>query len=79
VPRQLPGTARHFTNRDAEQNALSALLDAADGANTMVISAIDGTAGIGKTTLALHWGHQMRERFPDGQLYVNLRGFDPAA
>jgi hypothetical protein len=79
VPAQLPGTVVHFANRDVERNALTALLDAAGGANTMVISAIDGTAGIGKTTLALYWGHQVRDRFPDGQLYVNLRGFDPAA
>ncbi|GAB3286834.1 XRE family transcriptional regulator [Parasphingorhabdus pacifica] len=45
----------------------------------MLLSAIDGTAGVGKSTLAVHWAHRMRDRFEDGELYVNLRGFDPVA
>jgi DNA-binding SARP family transcriptional activator/Flp pilus assembly protein TadD len=81
VPRELPGGIRNFTGREAELAVLSALLDQAAGEDarpTVVISAIGGTAGVGKTALALQWAHQMADRFPDGQLYVNLRGYDPA-
>jgi tetratricopeptide (TPR) repeat protein len=75
VPRQLPGAMRQFAGRTPELARLTALLDEDAGA-TVVITAIDGTAGIGKTTLAVHWAHRIADRFPDGQLYVNLRGFD---
>jgi DNA-binding SARP family transcriptional activator/tetratricopeptide (TPR) repeat protein len=79
LPRQLPAAVRHFAGRQAQLAALTALLDeAADTVGTVVISAIGGTAGIGKTALAVHWAHQVADRFPDGQLYVNLRGFDPS-
>jgi transcriptional regulator with XRE-family HTH domain len=80
APGQLPATATGFTGRAAELQALTRILDddAGGAAGTVVISAIGGTAGVGKTTLALHWAHQVAGRFGDGQLYVNLRGFDPS-
>ena len=79
VPQQLPAAVRHFAGRADELAALDGLLDGAGGGpGTVVISAIDGTAGVGKTTLAVRWAHSVAERFPDGQLYVNLRGFDPS-
>ena len=79
VPRQLPGAARHFVNRSVEQDALSTVLGASGGEGVVLLSTIDGTAGVGKSTLAVHWAHQRRDLFPDGELYVNLRGFDPVA
>jgi tetratricopeptide (TPR) repeat protein len=78
VPRQLPAAVTGFAGRVAELEMLTGLLDEAAAGGTVVISAIGGTAGIGKTTVAVHWAHQVADRFPDGQLYVNLRGFDPA-
>jgi transcriptional regulator with XRE-family HTH domain len=78
VPRQLPPAVRHFAGRAEALKVLTDLLgDAAAPGGTVVISAIDGTAGIGKTALAVYWAHQVADRFPGGQLYVNLRGFDP--
>jgi hypothetical protein len=63
----------------AELAALTSSLEQAAGpGGTVLISAVNGTAGIGKTALAVHWAHQVACRLPDGQLYVNLRGFDPA-
>jgi DNA-binding SARP family transcriptional activator len=78
VPRQLPGIAGHFVGREVELAALDETLREASGQQpgTVVINAISGTAGVGKTALAMHWAHQAASQFPDGQLYVNLRGFD---
>jgi tetratricopeptide (TPR) repeat protein/transcriptional regulator with XRE-family HTH domain len=78
VPRQLPAAVADFTGRAVELRALTGMLDQAGGPGTVVISAIGGTAGVGKTALALHWAHQVAGWFGDGQLYVNLRGFDPS-
>ncbi|MGH3718036.1 MAG: ATP-binding protein [Pseudonocardiaceae bacterium] len=79
VPRQLPMDVMHFTGRDAELATLDAFLaqDDADRPAALVIQAIAGTAGVGKTALVVHWAHRVRDRFPDGQLFVNLRGYDP--
>ncbi|MFJ7965795.1 AfsR/SARP family transcriptional regulator [Streptomyces sp. NPDC096324] len=78
IPAQLPADLPTFAGREAELERVRALLPGAGEAPTaVVISAIGGMAGIGKTTLAVHWAHEMAGRFPDGQLYVNLRGFDP--
>jgi tetratricopeptide (TPR) repeat protein/transcriptional regulator with XRE-family HTH domain len=79
VPRQLPGAVSYFTGRAAELAALTELLDQASAQppGTVVISAIGGTAGVGKTALAIQWAHRVARDFPDGQLYVNLRGYDP--
>jgi DNA-binding SARP family transcriptional activator/tetratricopeptide (TPR) repeat protein len=79
TPRQLPTGSPHFTGR---ANALMALTDlatrASDTRNAVVISVIGGAPGIGKTALAVRWSQDNADLFPDGQLYVNLRGFDPA-
>ncbi len=78
APRQLPAAPRSFTGRAEEIALLSRAVDAPDNGGTVVISAIGGAGGMGKTSLALHWAHRHAHRFPDGQLFVNLRGFDPS-
>jgi DNA-binding SARP family transcriptional activator/Tfp pilus assembly protein PilF len=81
LPAQLPHQIPDFTGRDAELGRLDELLarDNSSAGTDVVITAITGTAGVGKTALAVYWAHRVSERFPDGQLYVNLRGFDPTA
>jgi DNA-binding SARP family transcriptional activator/Tfp pilus assembly protein PilF len=74
VPRQLPARPRWFTGRGTE---LARLDEALEDADAVVISAIGGAGGIGKTWLALHWAHGHAEQFPDGQLFIDLRGFSP--
>jgi DNA-binding SARP family transcriptional activator len=79
IPRHLPAYTPHFIGRKAEMKQLTRLLDTGTaGSRTAIISTVNGTAGIGKTTLAIHWAHHVADRFPDGQLYVNLRGFAPS-
>lgn len=75
VPRQLPAAPAPFVGRRAELDRLDAVQQ--DLSATVVISAIAGAGGIGKTWLALHWAHQYVDKFADGQLFVDLRGFSP--
>jgi DNA-binding SARP family transcriptional activator len=81
VPRELPADVSAFTGRAAELRRLDELTGGATRAgraSAAVISAVSGTAGVGKTALAVHWAHRAAGMFPDGQLHVNLRGYDPA-
>jgi DNA-binding SARP family transcriptional activator/tetratricopeptide (TPR) repeat protein len=81
VPAQLPPDVPGFAGRTAELARLDAILAAAceqpTAPTAVVVSALWGTAGVGKTALAVHWAHRVASRFPDGQLYANLHGFDP--
>ncbi|MFD7501731.1 AAA family ATPase [Streptomyces sp. NPDC059850] len=79
MPRQLPADVRGFVNRADELHRLDAILAERDGGDSVVVAlcVVAGTAGAGKTSLALRWAHQVKAHFPDGQLYVNLRGYDP--
>jgi tetratricopeptide (TPR) repeat protein len=78
TPSQLPGDVRGFVNRHTELAALTSVAAGQrDDPLAAAITVITGTAGVGKTSLALHWAHRVRDVFPDGQLYVNLRGYDP--
>lgn len=77
VPRQLPLAVRDFVGRAEQLAALDALLSTAHAAGAVVISAVDGLPGVGKTALAVYWAHQVQDRFPDGTLHANLRGYGP--
>jgi tetratricopeptide (TPR) repeat protein len=79
VPRQLPAAVRGFAGRSEHVRMLNDLAgEAALAGSAVIVAAIHGTAGVGKTTLAVHAAHVMADRYPDGQLFVNLRGFDPS-
>ncbi|MFI5834633.1 ATP-binding protein [Micromonospora sp. NPDC051300] len=79
VPAQLPADGFGFAGRaDALARLDEILTRAADQPTAMGLAVVSGTAGVGKTALAVHWAHRVAARFPDGQLHVNLRGFDPA-
>jgi DNA-binding SARP family transcriptional activator/tetratricopeptide (TPR) repeat protein len=83
-PAQLPSEPVGFVGRAAELDWLHTLLPGASQKRGRVpqascVALITGTAGVGKTTLAIRFARQAGPLFPDGQLYVNLRGFDPAS
>jgi DNA-binding SARP family transcriptional activator/tetratricopeptide (TPR) repeat protein len=76
VPAQLPSTTRFFHGRREQLAALDDLLPGAGERPAGVITvAVDGLPGVGKTCLVVHWAHTVAPRFPDGQFYVDLRGF----
>nr|WP_269435976.1 tetratricopeptide repeat protein [Saccharothrix sp. NRRL B-16348] len=81
VPRQLPASVPDFCGRLAHVTALDALLAEAErnAAGGAVVVALDGSAGVGKSTLAVWWAHRVQDRFPGGTLFVNLRGYGPSA
>ncbi|GAA2356611.1 hypothetical protein Cme02nite_49930 [Catellatospora methionotrophica] len=78
VPQQLPPALPAFVGRVALLAQLDEATTGGAGGPVATSVVLSGTAGVGKTTLAVHWAHHVAERYPDGQLYVNLRGFDPS-
>lgn len=78
VPRQLPAKPRWFAGRSHELALLTKEVRRASYADpTQVTTVVHGAGGIGKTWLAVQWCHQHLDQFPDGQLFVDLRGFSP--
>ena len=77
VPAQLPLDLPGFVGRERELARLDTILAGDAHRGSVLVWVLSGTAGVGKTRLALRWAHQVAQRFPDGQMYVNLRGFDP--
>ncbi|WP_020392537.1 ATP-binding protein [Kribbella catacumbae] len=75
VPRDLPDDIADFTGRQEQLATLTELMSAVERRGVLVISAIEGMGGVGKTALAIHLAHRLADQFPDGQLYLNLRGF----
>ncbi|GIF39292.1 ATP-binding protein [Actinoplanes xinjiangensis] len=79
APDMLPAAPDHFVGRVDELRRLTVELERSDSTETMVISSLEGMGGVGKTSMAIHWAHSIGDRFPDGRLYVDLRGFGPGS
>lgn len=77
VPRQLPAPVWDFTGREHQVAALDSVLPS-DTTSHSTVAVLDGTGGAGKTTLIIHWAHRVQDQFPDGTLFVNLRGYGPS-
>jgi DNA-binding SARP family transcriptional activator len=76
TPAELPPAVVGFVGRERELVALDEML-AERGEGGTHLAVVTGTAGVGKTSLAVTWARRVASRFPDGQLYVSLRAFDP--
>ena len=77
VPRQLPAAVRHFAGREPQLKALDEIATQNLQTETTAVAVVTGTAGVGKTSTVVKWAHRVAGQFPDGQLYINLRGFEP--
>jgi tetratricopeptide (TPR) repeat protein len=77
LPQELPPDVFGFTGRTSEIAELDSLVAARSESTAVIISAVSGTAGVGKTALVVHWAHRVLKEFPDGQLYIDLRGYGP--
>lgn len=79
MPNCLPADHPAFAGRGADLRHLTAVLDAAAaGRSTTPVIVVTGAAGVGKTTVGIHWAHQVADRFPDGRLFLDLRGYSPS-
>ncbi|MGV9214272.1 BTAD domain-containing putative transcriptional regulator [Micromonospora sp. RB23] len=78
VPAQLPIDVRGFAGRESEMAQLSDILESSQAEKQPALCVLWSAAGSGKTSLAVHWAHRVAQQFPEGQLYVNLRGFEPS-
>ncbi|UYM06809.1 tetratricopeptide repeat protein [Solicola gregarius] len=77
VPHQLPARIRGFVGRDDQLSDMDRVLTRSSGQPDGAVLALHGPAGAGKTTLAVHWAHHVRDEFPDGELFLDLRGYGP--